>query len=88
MIVSYCKFIGYPIIKDHKSLDILDDPDVRKKYLLRDFPDAIFVRLAKTALVETDKEKALRVYDNLTVHIQDKMGGFQIDGWRLKSKSR
>lgn len=85
LIEIYCSMAGYPMISYHKSFDILDNPAVRAKYLLPDFPDKIFMELMKRALVEKDAAAALRLFDKLADHVHKKAGGFHIDGWRLKS---
>jgi len=55
------------------------------KYLLQDFPDRQFVDLIKKALIESNKEQALHLYEKISNHVLAKMGGFKIDGWKLRS---
>lgn len=85
LLQHYCKFIGYPIIKEHKSLGIFTEKKMRDKYLLPDFPDKWFQNFIKKALVENDKKQALRIYEKLTGHVLKKMSGFEIDGWKVRS---
>ena len=85
LIEIYCKFKQYPIIKFDKSLGILSDEKVRKKYMLSEFPDAELVALAQKALVVEKKDDALQLFKELSNHVLDSMGGFNIDGWKLKS---
>lgn len=85
LLQQYCKFIRYPIIKEHKALEIFTEKKMRDKYLLPDFPDKLFQDLIKKALVENDKKQALQLYEKLTDHVLKKMSGFEIDGWKVRS---
>lgn len=85
LIQFYCKYLGYPVIKFNKSLEILTDQNVRKKYLLKEFPDSKFNELCTQALCVDKPEKAFELYKELTKHVLDKIGGFEINGWKLRS---
>jgi len=37
------------------------------------------------ALLEVDKQKMVEAYELLVNHVFHQMGGFKIDGWKIKS---
>ena len=82
---QYCNFIGYPAIQAYRALEVFTDKKTRDKYLLPVFPDKSFQALIERALVETEKEQALRLYEKLTHHVLNEMSGFEIDGWKVRS---
>ncbi len=85
LLQHYCKFVGYPAIKDYKALDIFTKEKVRKKYLLSEFPDKAFLSLIVKAITANDKDKAMLMYKKISNHILKQMGGFNINGWKIKS---
>jgi hypothetical protein len=82
---QYCRFTGYPEIKSYQALDILTKQMTRDKYLLPVFPDENFQGMMEQALVESDQAEALRLYERLTQHVLERMSGFEIDGWKVRS---
>ena len=85
LIQYYCKFVGYPAIKDYKALDIFTKEKTRKKYLLPEFPDKVFSGLIIKAFAANDKNKAILIYKKTSDHLLKQMGGFNINGWKIKS---
>jgi hypothetical protein len=81
----YCRFSGYPEIKTYQALKIFSDQTTRDKYLLPVFPDEHFQGMMEQALVESDQPQALRLYERLTQHVLERMSGFEIDGWKVRS---
>ena len=59
-----------------------------KKYAQRPFSDTIFARRFAAAMLETDTAKMLPTLEALTRYVHRKMGGFEIDGFRLRSPAR
>jgi hypothetical protein len=49
------------------------------------FHDEEFVKMFVKAINIKDKSQMIKEYQKLTNHILDKMGGFNIDGWKIKS---
>lgn len=80
-----CKFVGYPAIKDYRTLDILTKEKIRKKYLLPEFPDKAFSNLIIKAFAADNKNKAMLIYEKISQHLLKQMGGFSINGWKIKS---
>jgi len=85
LIQHYCKFVGYPAIKDYRALDIFTKEKTRKKYLLPEFPDKVFSNLIVKAFIANDKDVAMLIYKKISQHLLKQMGGFNINGWKIKS---
>ena len=60
------------------------DPTVAAAYRMKPFPDAAFVTLFLAAL-EGDHATRWEALQRLTNYVLEQMGGFNIDGWRLRS---
>ena len=49
------------------------------------FPDSILKGMFLKALQEVDKQKMIEIYEELVNHVFNQAGGFEIDGWKIKS---
>jgi hypothetical protein len=49
------------------------------------FPDEEFKSLFIAAIQEENRAKMLDHFEELSTHVLLKMGGFEIDGWKLRS---
>ncbi len=83
----YSEFLSYYKIKKDNVYRFLTDKENRKKYLISDFPDKVFLRNFVLAIKERNEKKMLRKFVELSKYVQDKMGGFDIDGWKFKSSA-
>lgn len=82
----YCQFLGQPVIGFGKQYRCLSHSDVAaRKYLMDPFPDERFVDLFIRATTETDQTRMLPLAEEMTDHVWQAMGGFEIDGWRFRS---
>ncbi|MCK4650363.1 nucleotidyltransferase domain-containing protein [Candidatus Pacearchaeota archaeon] len=81
----YSEFLRYHQIGENKIYRFLTDKKDRSKYLISDFPDKVFLKNFVLAIKEKNQKKMLRRFVELSKYIQDKMGGFNIDGWKFKS---
>jgi predicted nucleotidyltransferase len=81
----YAQFLTYPRIKTRKALKFLSSTKERAKYRLEDFPDKRFVALFMKAVVLKDRKKMMNEYRSVAEHVLKEMGGFEIDGWKLRS---
>ncbi|NJD99701.1 nucleotidyltransferase [Thermococcus sp. LS1] len=79
----YSKFLGVEIPPVSKAYRLFRDERFRKAYMFEEFPDREFVELFLNALERSKAENLERVI----THIFEKMGGFDIDGWRLRTKA-
>ena len=79
----YSKYLQIEIVAPSKLLKYLTSEQFRKKYLLKEFPDKTFARLFVKCLKKDD----MGLIKNLTNYVLDKLGGFDIDGWKLRSRT-
>lgn len=64
----------------------LVDEQTKQKYWIDDFPDSKFVEMFIKAIEVDDKSKKLENYNKLVEYVLEQMGGFDIDGWTLRTK--
>ena len=57
----------------------------KKKYYMKDFPDQQFVSIWLEALNIKNASKMMWEYKILTNYVLDKMGGFDINGWKIRN---
>jgi len=81
----YANFLQFDSIPVHKIKRFLTDEKDKKKYNVSNFPDQEFVKMYVNAINIKDKSEMMKEYKMLTNHILEKMGGFNIDGWKIKS---
>lgn len=76
----YSRFLGYGGMPQDKVLKIL-----RGSNGTEPFPDRAFAGLYLKAAAAKDAKAMMSAYRRLTRRVLARMGGFNIDGWRLKS---
>jgi len=81
----YSEFLEYDKFSENKIFRFLTDNKDREKYLIKEYPDKVFAQMFLEAIKERDKSKMLQIFNKLAKYIQNKMGGFKLDGWKLKS---
>ena len=62
------------------------DAAVREKYLLRELPNEAIKNMIACAISATAQDKKMMMYEKLTAEILKQVGGFTIDGFKLKSQ--
>jgi hypothetical protein len=82
---TYARHRGDSVPSAAKTYRFLTPSDFASRYLQRPFSDAIFARRFAVAMLETDPAKMLTTLESLTRYVHRKMGGFEIDGFRLRS---
>ncbi|NDI33922.1 nucleotidyltransferase domain-containing protein [Chengkuizengella sediminis] len=82
---DYSSFLGYQQIPYYQLYTFLTNPIYHKKYLTNPFPDSQFSQLFIQAVEENSIELMMESFKNLTDYVLEKMGGFHIDGWKIKS---
>jgi len=85
VLAIYSEFLSYYKTGEDNVYRFLTDKKSRKKYLISDFPDKIFLKKFVLAMKEKNKKKMLKRFTELSKYVLDKMGGFDIDGWKYKS---
>jgi len=88
MLEDYCEFLRYNSISENKVFRFLTDKKDKLKYKIPDFPDKQFVSMYLKAMQESNKNKMLQIFNKLVKHVQNKMGGFNIDGWKFRSSAK
>jgi len=84
----YTHHTGNCFLRHDKAYAGLTGDSLAKKYAQRPFSDQLFARRFAAAMLETDPAKMLPTLEALTRYMQRKMGGFEIDGFRLRSPAR
>ncbi|NJE25137.1 nucleotidyltransferase [Thermococcus sp. MV5] len=79
----YSKFLCIEAPPASKVYRLFIDEKFRKAYMFESFPDKKFVVLFLNAM----QEEKLETLENLVVYVFEKMRRFNIDGWRLKTKT-
>lgn len=82
---EYCRFLNLESIPYYQIRSYLVDPIYIKKYVKKAFPDSIFKEMFLKALQEADEQKMIEIYEELVNHVFNQVGGFEIDGWKIKS---
>lgn len=81
----YCEFLRLETIPYYQILAYLSDPNYIDKYLKKPFPDMEFANLFIKAMQLKEATKMMPTFNCLTEYILQKMGDFQIDGWKVTS---
>ncbi len=84
----YSDYLGYPTISSHKVFRFLTSRGDQDKYCVPSFPDEKFKNMFIGAMKETKRERMINNYKKLSGYVQKKMGGFNIDGWKLRSPAK
>ncbi len=79
---KYLQFDSFPI---HKLKRFLVDDKDKKKYHIANFPDERFIGMIVSAIKLKDDSKMIIEYKAITNYVLQKMGGFNIDGWKVRS---
>lgn len=83
---DYARFLRQPVLPAFQLHRYLTDRHYRGKYRLAAFPDPRFRRLLLQALGARGRDDMLRCAGALSRHAIRRMGGIDIDGWRLRSR--
>ena len=84
---TYAKFLRFDSMPIHKLRRFLVNKDDKKKYHVSDFPDKRFVKMFMSVLPLKDKSEMMTQYKKMTKHVLKEMGGFDIDGWKIRSRA-
>lgn len=85
---AYSRFLRFDSVQVHKLKRFIVNGKDKKKYDVGDFPDKKFVKMFVKAINIKDKSEMMKEYQKLTNHVLKKMGGFNVDGWKLKSSAK
>jgi hypothetical protein len=82
---EYSYFLGIEQIPFYQINNYLSDPKYLTKYLKSEFPDNKFSDLFLTSIQATDRNEMMTHFEALTNHVLVNAGGYQINGWRIRS---
>lgn len=85
LLMKYAKFIGAEIVSHTKLYRYLTSEDFRLRYRIESFLDNEFAVQFLQALECNVKDDMYTAVKTLTQYVLDKMGGFSIDGWKLRT---
>lgn len=85
LLIKYAKFMGAEILAHSKLYKFLSSEDFRLRYKIEQFPDSDFNAQFLQALQSNSQDDMYSSAKTLTQLVLDKMGGFEIDGWKLKT---
>lgn len=82
----YAVFLGAEMPHLTKVYKLFTNEDFRRRYHFTAFSDQVFVDQFLTSLT-VSTEQQLEASQAITRYVMDKMGGFAIDGWKLRSSA-
>jgi hypothetical protein len=81
----YSGFLKYDLIKVNKLKRFLTNQRDKEKSSIKDFPDKDFVKLYLNALKIKNELVLMKDFKILTNYVLNKMGGFDVDGWKIRT---
>jgi predicted nucleotidyltransferase len=85
LLIKYAKFMGAEILAHSKLYKFLSSEDFRLRYKIEQLPDNDFNAQFLQALQHKSQDNMYSSAKALTQLVLDKMGGFEIDGWKLRT---
>jgi hypothetical protein len=85
---TYVRHRGDCVPSPIKTYRFVTANDFATRYLQAPFSDAIFGRRFAAAMAESDPARFLPTLESLTRYVHRRMGGFEIDGFRLRTPAR
>lgn len=85
LLLKYSKFLGIEAPATSKLFRYLNDKDFRHRYQIPEYKDAVFANLLTKALQAESSSDKVELAQSLTLHVLDQMGGFKIDGWKIRT---
>ncbi len=82
---TYAGYLRYDRLPAHKLHKILTTAAERDKYRVPEFFDPPFLKIFLPALDLKNKSVMIKEFRQLTDYVLHKMGGFEINGWRLRT---
>ncbi|WP_456274481.1 nucleotidyltransferase domain-containing protein [Bacillus sp. AK031] len=82
---QYCQFLGIEAIPYYQIGSYLKEPVYLQKYLKPPFPDEEFALAFIQSVDASEKDDMVQNFAKLCHHVLNRMGGFSIDGWKMRS---
>jgi len=86
ILVTYSKFLRTEIPPYSRLVEFFTNEKFREEYKFAEFPDKKFSRLFVKCLKSEGRNEKMKVIEKLTNHVLEKMHGFNIDGWKIRTK--
>lgn len=83
---EYAQLLQVEIVPYHQLKSYFQDPFYLQKYVKDPFPDSLFVQKFLAAIPEQDPIQMMIKYKDMTKYVLEQVGGFKIDGWRIRSE--
>jgi len=83
---TYSSFLQIEIPSQQKILKYLENKEFRERYGFRELTDRTFSALFVKCLEEKDEKQKMKTIEKISGHVLNKMGGFNIDKWKIRSK--
>jgi len=84
---AYARFLRQPVLPPSRILESYRRGGRPERYLLEPFPDPDFPPLLLRAMREDEPARMPWRLQQLVRYVQERMGGFEIDGWKLRTAS-
>jgi predicted nucleotidyltransferase len=82
---QYCQTLGVEAIPYYQIGSYLTEPVYLQKYLKQPFPDEAFASKFVQAAAASSEDDMVHHYEYLCHHVLNKLGGFSVDGWKMRS---
>jgi predicted nucleotidyltransferase len=82
---EYCFFLNIEQIPFYQITRYLSDPRYLSKYLKAPFPDQEFCEMYLMAVETEARDMMIEIYEKLLSHVYEQTGGFNIDGWNIRT---
>jgi len=84
----YMEYLAQPDYSENKTIRFLLDKKDRAKYKIQELKDKKFSNLFVGAMKEVNDKRRLDIFNKLAKYVQNKMGGFEINGWKFRSSAK
>ena len=84
---TYSKFLRVEIPPRSKILLYFENEKFRREYKFKEFPDKTFSEIFTSCLKCKKRKEKMELVEKLTNHVFERMHTFNIDGWRLRSRT-
>lgn len=82
---DYCSLLNIEQIPYCQISRYLSDPSYLSKYLKTPFPDQVFSNMFLMAIETHEQGLMMKAYEKLLDHVYGQLGGFDIDGWHIRT---
>jgi predicted nucleotidyltransferase len=81
----YSKYLRWEVYSPIRIYELMTDSSTQKKYLQSSYPDSDFRDMFLEAITVVKESEMLNLFELLVKYIHDKTGGFEMDGWVIRT---